>query len=92
MLTNGLPAPKVSLRGGYLEQIIADPKHSAREPLIWQNGFFGKRTRRAVRLRGWLRASNSPLYLDPQILDEAVKFVYLPPALERGYRNLKGPN
>jgi hypothetical protein len=92
VLTNGLPAPKVSLRGGYLEQVIADPKHSARGPLIWQNGFFGKRTRRAVRLRGWLRASNSPLYLNPQILDEVVKFVYLPQVLEREYRNLKGPN
>lgn len=88
---NGLPAPKVRLLGGYLEGIIDSPKHRAREALLWQNGFFGNRVRRAVRIRRWFRANNSPLYLNPQILDEVLKYVYLPKAVEAGYRAHKRP-
>lgn len=64
-LRDGFPAPRVRLPGGYLEKIIDDPKNPAREPLLWQNGFFGKRARRWVRVSGWIRATNSPLYLHP---------------------------
>jgi HEPN domain len=79
-LRDGFPAPKVRIPGGHLEMIIDGPKHRAREPLLWQNGFFGKRVRRKVKIKGWLKASNSPLYLNPQILDEVLKYIYLPRA------------
>jgi hypothetical protein len=88
-LKNGEPAPIVRIGGGYLEQIIDNPKHPAREPLLWQNAFFGKRTRTKVRVSMGFRATNSPLFLNPQILDEVVKYVFLPGDVVEAYRKLR---
>lgn len=90
-LRDGFPVPKVRLPGGCLEEIIDRPAHPAREPLLWQNGFFGKRVRRRVKVKGWRRASNAPLYLNPQILDEVLKYVYLPKELKVAYSTHKPP-
>lgn len=85
-LRDGYPAPRVCIPGGTLEKIMDDAKNQAREPLLWQNAFFGKRARRTVRLKKWFQAHNAPLYLNPQILDEILKYVYLPKDLVEGYR------
>jgi len=85
-LRDGYPAPRVRIPGGTLEKIIDDTSNQAREPLIWQNGFFGKRARRTVRLREWFQAHNAPLYLNPQILEEVLKYVFLPGELAKLYR------
>jgi hypothetical protein len=85
-LRNSFAAPVVRLSGGQLERIIDDTNDPARESLLWQNGFFGKQTRKRVRLRKWFKAHNAPLYLNPQILDEVLKFVYVPKDMEAGYR------
>jgi len=88
-LTDGEPAPIVSIKGGYLEKILYKPDHPAREPLLWQNAFFGRRRRRTVRLKGGLHATNSPLFLNPHILDEVVKYVFLPKDVKAAYRKLQ---
>lgn len=85
-LQDGVSPPKVRLVGGHLEKIIDNVKSPAREPLLWQNAFFGKRTRKRVRVGGSFHATNSPLYLHPEILDEVVKYVYLPKDVEDAYR------
>jgi len=87
VLIDNRPIPKVSLYGGQLEKVIDDAKAPARQALLWQNGFFGNRVRRNVNLKDWMRATNSPLYLNPQILDEVSKYVYLPDGLKQAYRN-----
>jgi hypothetical protein len=79
-------SPRRPIAGGYLEKIIDDAKNQAREPLLWKNGFFGKRARRTVRLKDWFQAHNSPLYLNPHILDDVLKYVYLPKDVETAYR------
>ena len=85
-LRDGFPAPRVQIPHGRLEKIIDNAKDPAREPLLWQNGFFGKRARRRVRLNNWFQANNAPLYLSPQILDEVLKYVFLPKNLQAAYR------
>jgi HEPN domain-containing protein len=85
-LRNGFPAPLVRIPGGCLEKIIDDAKNPARGPLLWQNGFFGRRARKRVRLNKWFQAHNAPLYLNPQILDEVLKYVHIPDHLAKGYR------
>jgi hypothetical protein len=90
-LRNAFAAPVVRIPGGHLEKIIDDVNDQAREPLLWQNGFFGKRTRKGVRLKKWFKAHNAPLYLNPQILDEVLKYVYIPKDMEAGYRAHKKP-
>ena len=86
VLRHGFPAPKVRIEGGQLEEIMDSPKNRAREPLLWQNAFFGKRVRRRVRARGGFTAINSPLFLNPHILDEVLKYVFLPKDIQAAYR------
>jgi len=90
-LRNGVTPPKVRLPGGYLESVIDDIRNPAREPLLWWNGFFGKKPRRRVRRLGWMKATNSPLFLNPQILEEVLRYARLPRHIADGYRIHKKP-
>jgi hypothetical protein len=54
---------------------------------MWQNGFVGKRTRRRVRAWAGFTAVNSPLFLNPQFVDEVAKYVHLPNPLKKAYRD-----
>lgn len=90
-LREGYPARKISIPGGQLEKIIGDIRNPAREPLLWQNAFFGRRVRRRVKLKKWFHASNAPLSLHPEILDEVLKYVFLPKNLVAEYRRHKAP-
>jgi hypothetical protein len=86
LLRDGFPAPKIRLAGGHLESIADEPKHPAREPLLWQNAFFGRRTRRMVRVRSGFSFINSPLFLNPHILEEVAKYVYVSNGMKKAYR------
>lgn len=85
-LHDGVIAPRVRLPGGYIESIIDKRDDAAREPLLWQNGFFGVRKRRFLKMTSWIKITNSPLYLHPEILDEILKYVFLPRDIAEGYR------
>ena len=71
---------------GWLEKVIADAKHHARDALIWNNLTFGPSRRRSVRLLPYWEAGNAPLYNYPEILDEIVKFVDFPNGVEAAWR------
>jgi HEPN domain-containing protein len=86
-LAPGVIPQKYNISGGYLEAILNDEMNSAREPLLWRNFFFGKRYRRVWKKPPFqIRITNAPLYLNPEILDEVLRYVYLPKALITGYR------
>jgi hypothetical protein len=91
-LRQGVTAPKYQLVGGYLEKVADDTSDPAHEPLLWNNAFFGKRRRQKISMRTWLKAANAPLYLNPQILSEILKYVYLPKDLISAYRAHKKPD
>jgi hypothetical protein len=72
---------------GKLEMILKRKKDPARAPLLWQNGFFGTRSRgRVVRMPILFSAENAPLTLHPELLDEVLRYVYLPKEVETAYR------
>ena len=80
---------KFRLMGGTLENILDKKDHPARKPLIWQNGFFGSHTRNEVKVPIYFNATNVPLYpLNPEILDEVSKYVFLPNEVVKEYRKL----
>jgi len=79
------PFHKFKLIGGTLEKLLADKKHPARKALIWQNLYFGSRTRKSVKLPGSFHATNSPLSLHPEILNEVLRYVYLPKDVKNEY-------
>lgn len=72
--------------GGALERILDAKRHPAREPFLWQNMLFGVRKRRRVHARAFMHASNAPLYLFPDMLDELLKYVQMPGKMEAAYR------
>jgi len=90
-LVNGQRAPRVRIIGGHIEKILDAPNDPARGPLVWQNAFLGSRQRRFIKLRGWMKSSNAPLYLHPEILDEVLKYVYLPKDIVNAYRAHRRP-
>jgi HEPN domain-containing protein len=75
------------IMGGRLESILEKKDHPAREPLVWQNGFFGSSHRKSVCLQSGIQAANSPLTLHPELLDEVLKYVWLPKDVREAYRN-----
>lgn len=76
-----------SIIGGHIEKILAKRDHPSRPALIWNNLYFGKSRRKHIRYRRFLMAGNSPLSLHPEILDEVLKYVFLPKDVVQAYRN-----
>lgn len=83
------PPHRFTIIGGRLESIIAKHDHPSREPLLWQNAFFGCKSRKTVTLPSRMEAGNSPLHLHPEILDEILKYVWLPKDVIQAYRNAR---
>ena len=77
---------KFRLMGGLLEKILDKENHPARSPLIWQNAFFGSHARKKVRVPTHFHAENAPLTLHPEILDEVIKYVFLPGEVVAAFR------
>lgn len=85
-LIKGVAPPKIRISGGYLETILDDKNNPARAPLLKGNAFFTFRSRKRVAVRSWMVFTNAPLWLHPEILDEVLKYVYLPKDVRQGYR------
>jgi HEPN domain-containing protein len=74
------------VQGGALENIIKEKDHPAREALIWNNLYFGPSRRKSVKMRSNWESGNSPFFLHPEIIDEVVKYVYIPKSIIDGVR------
>jgi len=66
---------KFRLMGGALEKILDKKESTARPALIWQNGFFTKKTRKSVKSPAHFFGVNAPLSLHPEILDEVLQYI-----------------
>lgn len=89
------PPHKFKIHGGLLEKIVDKVDHPSRKALVWQNAFFGKVTRNTVRVPTPMHAVNSPLTLHPEILEEVLKFAFLPKEVVKAFREAakkKGEN
>jgi HEPN domain-containing protein len=81
------PPQEFSIVGGHLENILAKRDHPSRPALVWHNMYFGASRRTSVRHREMSSSGNSPLSLHPKILDEVLKYVFLPKDVVAAYRN-----
>jgi len=90
-LKHGLLPPTYRLPGGRLEGIVDSDSDRARRSLLWRNPFFGLRRRRKVGVDYWVKATNAPLYLNPEIFDEIERLVLLPKDLVREYQRYRKP-
>lgn len=81
------PFQEFSIVGGHLEAILAKPDHPSRSGLVWHNLFFGRTHRKRVKHRRVSSGGNSPLSLHPELLEEVLKYVFLPSDVIAAYRN-----
>lgn len=79
---------KFRLLGGALEKILDTKDNPARKPLIWKNFYFGSCMRHRIKVPTYFHATNAPLWLRPEILDEVCDYVFLPKEVIKGYREL----
>lgn len=84
-----LPPQRFRLLGSALDKILGNPDDPAREILAWQNLYFGRRPRKNIRITKYFQATNSPLSLDPHILEDVLKYVYLPHDLISEFREVQ---
>jgi len=77
---------KFRLMGGVLEKILDKKENIARPALIWQNGFFTKRARKSVKSPAHFSGVNAPLSLHPEILDEVLKYIFIPKDIVNAYK------
>jgi hypothetical protein len=54
--------------------------------LIWNNLYFGPSRRKGVKMRPDWEAGNSPFFLHPEIIDEVLKYVFIPKDIAAGVR------
>ncbi len=85
--SSSMPKQKFHLSGGVLEKILAAKVHPSRAALLWNNPVYGVRKRSTVRAKEHMHAQNPLLYLHPEMLDELLKYVFIPKDLVRGYRD-----
>lgn len=81
------PRYKFRVHGGFLEKVLDDCKHPSRSALLWQNAVYGVRKRATVRVKHHLHGQNPMLFLYPEMLDELLKFSFIPGKLVEGYRH-----
>lgn len=84
--SSNLPPQDFRIANGWLETVIAKKSHPARALLLWQNGLFGARRRNAVRVTDQMQMTNAPLWLHPEMVEELLKYVFIPKDLAAGYR------
>ena len=77
---------KFRIMGGVLEKILGKRDNVSRPALIWQNSFFSDKARKFVRSPDYFKAVNAPLYLHPEILDEVLKYVFIPKDVVKAYK------
>lgn len=77
---------KFRIMGGALEKILDKKENVARPALIWQNGFFTKKTRKSVKSPVHFSGVNAPLSLHPEILDEVLKYIFIPNDVVNAYK------
>jgi HEPN domain-containing protein len=80
------PRYKFRLHHGLLEGIMQSRMHPSRAALLWQNPCFGAR-KRSTTVKSHLNAQNPHLTHYPQMLEELLKYVYMPKKIVEAYRD-----
>lgn len=74
------------IMGGWLECVIKKKDHIARKGLIWNNLYFSSSRRTQVHYTTYSESGNAPLFLHPEIIDEVLKYVFMPKDIANAWR------
>lgn len=59
-------APRYSLPGGVLEEVLEKGHRHSVDAILWSNAYIGKRKRTKVRTQRWIKTKNAPLLHHPE--------------------------
>lgn len=76
------------LAGGRLEKILSDKTDPARPALVWKNAMFSTSNRKKLNRTNYMYMGNSPLWLEPDLIDDIGKLLKVPKPLKEAYRQL----
>jgi HEPN domain-containing protein len=89
-LQTGRRATRYSL-DGWLEGVLAKDGET-RQALLRENGFIGPSRKTLVKVPGWISCSNAPLYMHPEILTLATKYIHIPKQLVEAFKAHQAPH
>lgn len=69
------PASGGHLPNAFLEKVLHDKKHPARAALVWKNLQYSSKARKGIRFPDNFQAVNSPLFLKPELGEEAARWM-----------------
>ena len=69
------------IEGGFLEKVLEDRTHPAHTALVWQNLQFSLSNRKHLLFKDNWQAINAPLWLNPELADEAAKWMTISPVV-----------
>ena len=69
---------KFSVFGGFLEKVLKKSDNPRREPLVWQNFYYGQRRRSTVTIPNHANSINPTQTLHPEQFDLLAQFVDFP--------------
>lgn len=76
------------LVGGRLEKILSDKNDPARPALVWKNLLFSTSNRKKLNRTNYMHMGNSPLWLEPDLIDDIEKLLKIPKPMKEGFRQL----
>ena len=76
------------IRGAHLEKVLADSSHPAHEALVWKNVKYSLDPTAPLTFQDNFQAVNAPLWLNPELVDEASKWMMIPSSTIKAARNL----
>jgi hypothetical protein len=89
-LQTGRRATRYSL-DGWLEDVLAKDSET-RRALLRENAFWGPSRKTRVNVPGWISCSNAPLYMHPEILKLATKYIQIPRQLVEAFKAHRTPD
>jgi hypothetical protein len=84
----GRPLENAPLTDGFLEKVIAEPNHPARDGLLWDNRFFGTPAENEQAPWEYSASENSPLDLHADVIGELAKLVHLPKFVKSSIKSI----
>ena len=82
------PAKNGHIPGGLLEKILSDKTHRSRPALVWKNAWYCATSRTKILYKHHFVEVNSPLWLNPELAEEAAKWMRIPEEVVQGAKLL----
>lgn len=88
----GGPRKRGYIQGAFLEKVLEDKKHPAHDALVWKNLNYCLSNRKSILFPDNWQAINAPIWLNPELADEAAKWMKIPKPVLEAARKLAKQN